>query len=258
MVEPQASAQTAGMRNLDGEIHVYCLNLARFPDGLLRNCWSLLDEEERVRASRIRHGVTQSHFVMVRSGLRVLLGRYLACAAGAIRFALGEKGKPRLAGTEPGQGLVFNVSHSGDCGLIALAHDTDLGVDVEKHRAMANLDGIAERCFSPGEFAHWRALPLEHRQGAFFALWSFKESFVKATGEGITLGLETCVVNLTGRPRLVSIPDGCGRPEDWRLDKIGAGADYSAGLCYRGSQRELAVFNEAVLVNTLFNLPILA
>jgi 4'-phosphopantetheinyl transferase len=246
------------MMNLDGEIHVYCFNLARFPDGLFRNCWSLLDEEERGRATRIRHLETQSHFVMVRSGLRLLLARYLACAADTIRFTLGNKGKPRLAGTEPGQGLVFNVSHSGDCGLIALACDTALGVDVEKRRAMANLVGIAERCFSSGELAHWRALPLEQRQQAFFTLWSFKESFVKATGEGITLGLETCVVDLSVQPRLVSIPDGFGKPEDWRLAEIDAGAGYSAGICYRGSERELTVVNEAVWVNTLFNFPILA
>jgi 4'-phosphopantetheinyl transferase len=246
------------MRNLDGEIHVYCLNLARFPDALLRNCWTLLDAEERARAERIRHGETQSHFVMVRSGLRALLARYLDCAAGTVRFALGEKGKPRLAGTEPGQGVVFNVSHSGECGLIALASDTALGVDVEKCRAMANLDGIAERCFSAGELAHWRALPPDHRQQAFFTLWSFKESFVKATGEGITLGLETCVVDLSGQPRLVSIPDACGRPEDWRLAEIDAGAGYSASICYRGSERGITVVNEAALVNTLFNFPISA
>jgi 4'-phosphopantetheinyl transferase len=246
------------MRNLDGEIHVYCFNLAHFPDGFFLNCWSLLDEEERGRATRIRHGETQNRFVAVRSGLRVLLARYLTCAASGIRFVLGEKGKPRLAGTEPGQGLVFNVSHSGDCGLVALAYDTDLGVDVERRRAMVNLDGIAERCFSAGELAHWRALPLEHRQQAFFALWSFKESFVKATGEGITLGLASCVVDLSGQPRLISIPASCGKPEGWRLAEIDAGAGYSAGICYRSSERELTIVNEAVLVNTLFNFSILA
>ena len=120
---------------------------------------------------------------------------------------------------------------------------------------MANLDGIAERCFSASELAYWWALPPERQHQAFFALWNFKEAFVKATGEGITLGLHSCVVDLSGQPRLVSIPNGFGTPEEWRLVGIDAGAGHSAGICYRGTKRKLRILDEAVLVNTLFNFP---
>jgi 4'-phosphopantetheinyl transferase len=248
--------ETLDMGSLNGEIHVCRINLDQFSDDLLLRCRSLLDDDERGRASRIRHKETQRSFVMVRSGLRVWLGRYLSIEPSAIQFVHGDKGKPRLAGTEPDHGLVFNVSHSGSCGLIALACDTALGVDVEKFRAMANLDGIAERCFSAGELAYWQTLPLEHRQQAFFALWNFKEAFVKATGEGITLGLHSCVVDLSSQPQLVSIPNGFGKPDEWRLVKIDAGAAHSAGICYRGTKRKLRILDEAILVNNLFNFPI--
>lgn len=241
------------MRGLEGEVHVCRLNLAPTPDDLAGQCWPLLDGEEQGRATRIRHWETRRNFAMVRSALRFLLGRYLSRDPRSIQFVQGEKGKPRLAGTEPDRGLVFNVSHSGECGLIALARDTALGADVERWRDMANQEGIAERCFSIGELAYWRALPLERKQQAFFSLWCFKEAFAKATGEGITLGLESCVVDLSAQPRLVSIPNQCGSPDAWRLVGIIAGKGHSGGICYRGDERKLHLVDDAELVNSLFS-----
>lgn len=241
---------------MEGEIHAYCLNLRTFPDELIPHCRSLLDAEEQGRATRITHRETHRRFVLVRASLRALLGRYTSMEPADIRLVLGEKGKPRLAGTLPDQGLVFNVSHSGDYGLIAFAADTALGVDVEKMRTTVHLDDIAQRCFSPKEIAYWRALPADQRQRAFFVLWSFKEAFVKATGAGIGLGLESCVVDLSGHARLASIPKLCGSPDEWRLVEIKAGSDHSACACYHGKERKLRTIDDASLVNTLFNNPI--
>ncbi|PZN73142.1 MAG: 4-phosphopantetheinyl transferase [Candidatus Methylumidiphilus alinenensis] len=240
------------MSGLDREIHVYSLNVAHFLYDYSRCFWSLLADDERERASRIKHQETQQCFVLVRSCLRSLLGRYLSCDARSIRFALGEKGKPRLAGLEPDRGLVFNVSHTGNFGLIAFASDTALGVDVERRRPMTDMDGIAERCFSAGELAHWRALPPDRCLQAFFDYWCFKEAFVKATGQGITLGLESCVVDLSRQPRMDLIPNSYGNPDEWQVAEIDAFADHSAGICYRGAERKLRHFDEEALVNILF------
>lgn len=235
MVERPLPPASLSLDALAGEIHVFALDLAAGGEP----SWDLLDGAERERAGRIRHASTRRCFVRTRSALRSLLGRYLGRDPSRIEFTLGDKGKPRLAGTETDQGLVFNVSHSGDRGLIALALDTALGVDVERVRAMAHREGMAERCFAPGELAWWRDLPEEHRQAAFFGFWCCKEAFVKATGEGITLGLQACVVDLSGAPRLVSVPQGHGRPDIWRLAAIKAGSDHRAALCYRGPERRL-------------------
>lgn len=239
------------MTSLDGEVHVYRLNLAAEADLPYPQAWDLLDGEERERAGRFRHEPSRRAFVTVRAALRVLLGRYLRRTPASIRFATGEKGKPRLAGSEPDRGLVFNVSHSGDWGFIALSLDTALGVDVERRRAMAYRDGMAERCFADDELAWWRALPEDRQEQAFFALWCCKEAFVKATGEGIALGLEACVVDLSGPPRLVSVPPCCGKAEEWRLAAVEAEDGYAAAVCYRGTERALRLGKGLASVNNL-------
>ena len=241
---------------MDREIHVCLIDLALFPNDLVDRSRRLLAPEETERANRIVHLETQRSFVIVRASLRALLGRIMGVAPNTIRFELGEKGKPRLAGFKPDEGLVFNVSHSGGRGLIALAYDTTLGVDVEKWRVMKDYAGIAERCFSAGELACWRASPPECQQSVFFALWSLKEAFVKATGEGISLGLASCVVDLARRPRLVSIPPRWGEADAWRLNVIDAGEGFSAGICHFGVERPLKPIVSTELVNTLLNIPI--
>ena len=244
------------MRDLTDEIQVYLLPLNQFDDAIVNRSLQLLTDEEQGSAARIRHGETHRNFVMVRSLLRVLLARHLRGEPSTIQLAFSPKGKPRLAGTEPDQGLVFNVSHSGDYGLIAITYDTALGVDVERWRSHSNPESIAARCFSPEELAYWKALPPEHQRQAFHALWSFKEAFAKATGEGISIGLESCAISLPTHPRLISIPERFGSPEDWRLNDIDAGTGYSAGICYRGDQRKLHYAEPRELVNYLFNLVI--
>jgi 4'-phosphopantetheinyl transferase len=193
---------------------------------------SPLNEEEQAKAARIRCEKTQGQFIAARSWLRLLLGRYLRKDPAALSFVLGERGKPRLAGTAPDAGLVFNVSHAGDWVLIALARDRALGVDVEAPRAMRDMDGIAERCFAPRELAYWRALPLAASEEAFFAFWTCKEAFVKAVGQGVFLGLENCVIELgPPAPKLVSVPASCGDPGDWRLYDLSAGMIPRVALC---------------------------
>lgn len=235
MVERPAPPAGLSLDGLAGEIHLFRLDLAEASE----ESWALLDAAERSRAGRIRHGQARRCFVQARAGLRHLLGHYLGCDPTAIGFALGAKGKPRLADTAPDRGLVFNVSHSGELGLIALALDTALGVDVERTRPMANRQAMAERCFAPSELAWWNSLPEEQRQAAFFRLWCAKEAFVKATGEGIGLGLQSCVADLSGPPRLLAVPQGHGPAAEWRLAEIEAGPSHGAALCYRGPERRL-------------------
>jgi len=239
------------MESLDGEIHVYRLDLSAKADLPYPQAGDLLDAGEKERAGRFRHEPSRRAFVAVRAALRILLGRYLRRNPASIRFATGEKGKPRLAGSEPDRGLVFNVSHSGDCGLIALSLDTALGVDVERQRPMAHRDGMAERCFAEQELAWWKALPEDRQEPAFFALWCCKEAFVKATGEGIALGLDACVVDLSGPPRLVSVPPCCGQAAEWRLAAVEAEDGYAAALCYRGTGRALRLGKGLASVNNL-------
>lgn len=125
---------------------------------------------------------------LARTRLRGLLGRYLELQPEALAFELGEHGKPRLAGPEPA--LEFNLSHSGELALIAVAAaGRPVGVDLEEVKPRgADLGALAARMLDPDEAAAIAAAPAAERPALFFPAWARHEARVKCGGGGIAEG----------------------------------------------------------------------
>jgi 4'-phosphopantetheinyl transferase len=188
--------------------------------------WNLLSADERERSQRYRQPRDRHRFLTVRSTLRRLLGRYLDIAPENLEFAYSDRGKPNLRDTN----LTFNVSHSHDVALIAITRDRTLGVDVEYHR-LRDVESLARRFFSPRELATLQALPKSDRPTRFFQLWTAKEAYLKATGEGLS-GLSEIEIewheatnfdNSQSKPKLYQKPH-------WQLHSLFPHANYSAAL----------------------------
>ncbi len=166
------------------EVLVGSLTTTERRGGLLRN---LLNDEERARAARFHFERDQRRYVAARGLLRELLGERLGLDPAALRLRVGPHGKPALAGG-PGA-LRFNVSHSGDRALFALADGgREVGVDLESAARLGDardLPALAARTLTPADLARWRDLPEAGRPGAFLRAWTRLEAYGKATGEGL-------------------------------------------------------------------------
>ncbi len=149
-----------------------------------------LSPDEIARANRFHFEKDRIHFTRCRSALRDLLAGYLAIPAADIRFEYLTSGKPQLAAEQNPSALQFNVSHSANMALIAVGSEHRLGVDIEKIRGDVDTSALAERFFSLRERAGLQALPEHLRVPGFFACWTRKEAFLKATGEGLSFPLE--------------------------------------------------------------------
>jgi 4'-phosphopantetheinyl transferase len=125
----------------------------------------------------------------------------------------------------------FNLSHSGQLGLVACARGREIGVDIEQRRPVRDLLALARTAFSPAEYAAFSALPPPDQLHAFFSCWSRKEAFIKATGEGISQLADFDVSLAPGEPaRLLRV---AGEPLDrprWSLHDLPAIADHAAAL----------------------------
>jgi len=141
-----------------------------------------LSAEERQRHGAYRRPADQARFLVARAGLRQLLGHWLGQAPSAIAIEADHRGKPRCCDL---RAPAFNGSHSGDLILLAFHATAEVGVDVEQARVHLPWEPIAERCFSPGEVAELRALPLAEQASAFLAAWCRLEARVKASGVGL-------------------------------------------------------------------------
>jgi len=177
----------------------------------------LLDAGERQRANRFRVAEARERFVVAHALIRELLGRAAGLPPASLAFAEGARGKPRLIGT--GSAIAdapsFNLAHSGDTAVVALA-SSEVGVDVESIRPVPNLDRLARRFCSTHE-QDWLIdrSPLE-READFLALWTCKEAYLKAMGAGVAMPLREVEVE-PEVPRLRTIAGDPNTAAEWTL-----------------------------------------
>ena len=151
----------------------------------------VLSPEEQQRANWFRFEDDGLRSRVAWGLLRMFLGRILGREPGSIEFDRSEFQKPLLDG-----GPSFNLAHSGDWVLLAVATDGRLGVDVEAPRPLQGLDDLAATVFSADELLELRALPEPERLRAFYRGWTRKEAFVKAIGGGLSVPLKQFAVSL--------------------------------------------------------------
>jgi len=178
-----------------GDVHLWWLDLYT-PSAPMQALERLLDDAERDRALRFHFDVHRRRFIAAHGQMRVLLGAYLGCPPESIALEAEERGKPRLAAALASKGLSFNLSHSDEQGLLALARDTVLGADIEVQHHLNDLESLARSHFTASELRELHSLPEERRHDGFFAAWTRKEAYVKALGAGLSVPLDSFEVAL--------------------------------------------------------------
>jgi 4'-phosphopantetheinyl transferase len=195
----------------------------------------LLADDEHRRADRLRVEQPRRVFVAARIALRLLLAPEAGVPAEALRFTEGPHGKPALV---PDAGLGFNLSHSGDTVVIAVARGLSLGVDVEELRSRVRTGALARRFFDASESHIVESLPEgAERHRAFFHFWTSKEAVLKATGSGLTVPVRTVVVSADpdAAPRVLRIGGDRRAAETWSLWRFEQAGAFMATVAARGA-----------------------
>ncbi len=204
----------------------------------------ILSPDELARAGRFHFEKDRLHFARCRSALRSLLSRYLCLSAAGLRFEYQPNGKPELAPRQNQRRLRFNVSHSASLALIAVSAVHNLGIDIEQICCDVDVAALAKGFFSTREQAVLRDLPDRLRVEAFFACWTRKESFLKATGDGLSFPLAD--FSVTAHPELdPTLEEIRGSNEDakqWRLEDLTVADGYRATVAVDGSFSSLKTY----------------
>ncbi|HEX4460904.1 MAG TPA: 4'-phosphopantetheinyl transferase superfamily protein [Polyangia bacterium] len=214
-----------------GEVHVWRLDLAHAAAAAER-LWSRLSADEQTRAASFAFTRDRVRFVAARAGLRQLLGHALGRDGARLAFATNRFGKPRLA---DGGRLAFNVSHSADRAVYALALDREVGIDVEAIRAGFLAEADPAHFFAPRELAELRRAPAAEQTDRFFAGWSRKEAYMKARGLGLSKPLDRFAVSLApADAALLEDRDDAAAVARWTLAPLAIAPGYSGALCADG------------------------
>ena len=195
-------------------VHLYTLSLDPPPS-------IILNPAEQARASRFARSQDRARFASARTQLRQILASYLGIAPQILEIQQTPQGKPYLH-----HPLEFNLTHSGSWALLAVTTGIPVGVDLESHRPLEDLDDLARQIMSPAELSTFRTIPPAARQTAFYALWTRKESFLKALGTG--LQLDPSAIHLADSAQITH------QGTVWSIQQIPSPPDTSAALATQG------------------------
>jgi len=138
---------------------------------------------------------------------RTVLGALLNLPPAEVCFeVLPGSQKPCLARCQNPADWRFNLSHSGECAVLALTQGRAVGVDIERMRGAVNWQGVAQTAFSVSEQAALMAVPPVQRLDLFYRLWTAKEAYLKACGLGLGTPLEAVSVAVAGPEIQVAQP----------------------------------------------------
>ena len=197
-----------------------------------------LDEAERTRRRRFVHPRPSREFSLCRAALRSLICRELSCSNDDLSFEMSKFGKPFARVNGVAAPIAFNVSHSGQHGLIALAPEGRIGVDVEERSPNRNLDVCIRLLFAPDEQAEFKNVCGQGKIELFYRLWTLKEALIKAVGAGLSIDTAKFEVPLamvrgvkTGVFRFPDVPTVA-----WDLECIGNAA-FAAAIAYERGKK---------------------
>ena len=214
-------------------IHVWtvALDVADWRDALVGGGLSN-DEWRRAERAPLEH--VRRRFAVCRAALRAILAGDLESRPDALRFCYGPFGKPHLDPARHSEPIRFNVSHADDLALVAVSHNRELGVDLERLRPLDGIDDIARRCFGPAERRALDRAPSSSRLSTFYRYWTLKEAYLKACGTGMSGILDRIDVATAGDDP-VALPDALSGAERWWSARpLDAAPGYLAALAVEG------------------------
>ena len=217
-----------------GEVHIRLINLA-ISEADLSRLEGLLSPDERERADRLIGNKVRSRVVAGRGLLRKILAPYLKVEPDRLTLETNQYGKPFLPERPGGKQLNFNLSHSADLAILALAEDCEVGIDLEQIRDDLPFQAMARQFFSHQERRDLFSLPGEQQLAAFYRCWTRKEAYLKGCGSGFSQSADFCDVSLLpGQPpALLAHSTNPGQPARWSLTDLDVPPPFCAALAVR-------------------------
>lgn len=207
----------------DKGLRMYILDTEEFADmDYYQKCYNSLSARRQEKADSFRFPADKKLSV----GAGLLLDRGLkeyGLRESEVRIGLGGNGKPYLLDYPE---IHYNLAHSGNMVLAAFAK-TEVGCDIEQVKT-ANLK-VAKRFFCADEYAYIASQEEGEQALAFCRIWTLKESFLKATGMGMKLPLDSFAFQLCGGSREVTVRQDYDRNR-YQFLEYGFGI-YHAAIC---------------------------
>jgi 4'-phosphopantetheinyl transferase len=173
--------------------------------GLLGRDWS--------RYLDLAHPDVRNRYATSRVLLKYAAGAVLRGDPDALELAYGPTGRPYLRGCDQ---IDISLSHTDDLLLVGLTTRGLIGVDAERIDRQMYGSGLGRHVCTPYELVTLASLTEEERNPSLVRLWTLKEAYSKAIGQGMQFRFTEFGFGPDGKPVRVQRPDGtAGTGDEW-------------------------------------------
>ncbi|MFE2164553.1 4'-phosphopantetheinyl transferase family protein [Streptomyces sp. NPDC059447] len=183
---------------------------ARLPEGeelraLLGRDWT--------RYFELSHVDMRGRYAASRLLLKYAAAAVLRTDPVQLELTYGPTGRPYLRGFDQ---IDISLSHTGDLLLVGLTTRGLIGVDAERTDRPLYQGGMGRHMCTPYELITLAGLDEKDRNPSLVRLWTLKEAYSKAIGQGMNFRFTEFGFGPDGRPVQVQRPDGTvGTGTEW-------------------------------------------
>ena len=233
------------------EIHLWLTNPATINDeALLERYLDLLGSDELVSYRALARPDHQREYLISQAFLRDVLGSYAGDDSQILEFERNASGKPHLKNTSQSMDkLQFNLSHSAELMACTVTHAGAVGVDVEALAVDHGMLEVADHYFSASEVASLKDLDSAEQQHLFCKIWTLKEAYIKARGEGLALALDSFSFECS-EPGVIRLSEGGAYRNDWQFWSLQPVDGQMIAIAAHSTNASLRVFSGVPLGET--------
>lgn len=216
-----------------GVVHVwYAMPSAIQDTDRIKQFEQMLESDELESYQRLQQNEYRHEYLVSHALLRKALSYYVDRSPASWHFSQNEAGKPAIEGLPK---IRFNLSHSNDMAVCAITVDQEVGIDVEYQANGESLIAVADQYFSNEELALLEKTTEADKTALFFQLWTLKEAYLKARGEGQSVPLPDLSFSFSQNDGVNFAAADSEESARWDFSLLSISEGYSAALALDGS-----------------------
>ncbi|MCH7322503.1 4'-phosphopantetheinyl transferase superfamily protein [Solibacillus sp. MA9] len=200
------------------------------------------ERQRKVKQFRKREDAIRCIFADILA--RYVVHKFNGCTVDEVQKKVGVNGKPIL--TFP-RNVHFNVSHAG-IWLVCIVDEKPVGIDIERIQEI-DID-IAQSFFTKEEYAYIiYPMTIDEQQKRFFQIWTMKECYVKATGEGLSKNLLSFSVHFNNQYSPTIIDNSIKQQLDWQFEQYMIDESYILSVASHKKSKKIKFLESGIFLN---------
>lgn len=205
-------------------MRVYVTKIKEVSEEILEDLTRFISKEKKSKLQKLKHREDKLRSLIGEILARYIIAENISVKNGDMIFETNIYGKPFLRDYSD---FHFNISHSGDYVLCAI-DSKPIGIDIEKVVPI-EYETIASNFFTVKEINYIKREDFKNQINKFYEIWTIKESYVKAYGQGLNMCFKDFSVDYNNQEQATVIREE--QYDECNIKSLNLEASYKVAIC---------------------------